>query len=331
MRSPRTPRANVPRYPGSTSRGCVTREYELVDLPDPPRPFPHDLRLELAVPVPRHRDRDPPVGRGHRFRRRPGTGITGSGAGRVITTVAEMVGHLSLQSTPQDGLGHLVEQSVDPSDRGTGGLRVSEQRVDRRRGKSIGEPASRSGLDRLGVVLWHVGVLPDRHVDHNGRSWSTRGLHTCRDTPPATAPAGQARQGELFAAYRYHAVFTDNAEAMLAAEATHRAHAIVEQVIAELKNGPLAHLPSGVFTANAAWLTCAAIAHNLTRAAGVLAGGRHTRARTATLRAQLIITPARVAHSAHHQTLHLPRDWPWEPELDELLRQALHDPVPTAA
>jgi hypothetical protein len=70
---------------------------------------------------------------------------------------------------------------------------------------------------------------------------------------PATAPAGQAaKQGELFTVYRYHAVFTDSAEPMLAAEATHRDHAIVEQVIAELKNGPLAHLPSGVFTDNAA-------------------------------------------------------------------------------
>ncbi len=148
---------------------------------------------------------------------------------------------------------------------------------------------------------------------------------------PATAPAGQGRQQELFAAYRYHAVFTDSSQAMLGAEATHRDHAIVEQVIAELKNGPLAHLPSGVFTANAAWLSCAAIAHNLTRAAGVLAGARHTRARTATLRAQLITTPARVAHSAHRQALHLPRDWPWEPGLDELFRRALHDPLPTPA
>jgi len=78
-----------------------------------------------------------------------------------------------------------VEQSVDIIDRGVGGFRVSEQRINRRRGKSISEPASRSGLGRLGVVLWHVGVLPDRHVDHNGRSWSTRGLHTCRDTPGA--------------------------------------------------------------------------------------------------------------------------------------------------
>jgi DDE family transposase len=146
---------------------------------------------------------------------------------------------------------------------------------------------------------------------------------------PATAPAG--KQGELFAVYRYHAVFTDSPEPMLAAEATHRDHAIIEQVIAELKNGPLAHLPSGRFAANAAWLACTAIAHNLTRAAATLAGGRHTRTRTGTIRAQLIHTPARIAHSAHRQILHLPRDWPWEPGLDELFRRALHDPLPTAA
>ncbi|MPZ73552.1 MAG: hypothetical protein GEU74_10030 [Nitriliruptorales bacterium] len=57
---------------------------------------------------------------------------------------------------------------------------------------------------------------------------------------PKTVPAGQS---QMFAVYRYHAVFTDSAEPMLAAEATHRDHAIIEQVIAELKNGALAHLP----------------------------------------------------------------------------------------
>ena len=87
-------------------------------------------------------------------------------------------------------------------------------------------------------------------------------MRRVRRLNPATASAGQTgKQGELFAVYRYHPVFTDSAEPMLAAEATHRDHAIVEQVIAELNNGPLAHLPSGVFTANAAWLVCAAIAH----------------------------------------------------------------------
>src|SRR3954466_7242128 len=74
---------------------------------------------------------------------------------------------------------------------------------------------------------------------------------------PASVPAGQS---ELFATYRHHAVFTDSPQPMLAAETTHRAHAIVEQVIADLKNGPLAHLPSGRFAANSAWTVLAAIA-----------------------------------------------------------------------
>jgi hypothetical protein len=59
--------------------------------------------------------------------------------------------------------------------------------------------------------------------------------------------ANPAHQSELFTVYRYHAVFTNSPAPMLAAEKAHRGHAIVEQVIADLKNGPLAHLPSGSF------------------------------------------------------------------------------------
>ena len=145
---------------------------------------------------------------------------------------------------------------------------------------------------------------------------------------PTTVPGGQS---EMFAVYRYHAIFTDSPEPMLAAEATHRDHAIIEQVIADLKDSALAHLPSGVFTANAAWLACAAIAHNLTRAAGVLASTFHARARTGTIRAQLIGVPARLARSAHRLVLHLSQRWPWQDGLDELFRHALYDPLPTTA
>jgi hypothetical protein len=143
---------------------------------------------------------------------------------------------------------------------------------------------------------------------------------------PKAVPAGQS---EMFAVYRYHAIFTDSPEPMLAAEATHRDHAIIEQVIADLKDSALAHLPSGVFTANAAWLVCATIAHNLTRAGGALASTFHARARTGTIRAQLINTPGRTARSAHQLVLHLPQHWPWQDGLDELFRRALHDPLPT--
>ena len=81
-------------------------------------------------------------------------------------------------------------------------------------------------------------------------------------------PKAAAGQGELFTAWRYHAVFTDSPFAMLQAEEHHRDHAQVEQVFADLTDGPLAHLPSGSFPANAAWLALAAISHNLLRAAG---------------------------------------------------------------
>jgi hypothetical protein len=120
---------------------------------------------------------------------------------------------------------------------------------------------------------------------------------------PKSAPPGQ---DELFAVYRHHAVFTNSTEPMLLTESHHRDHAIVEQVIADLKSSAMAHFPSARMTANAAWLTCAVIAYNLARAAGVLAGGKLRKARTSTIRAALINIPARLAFSALTYTLHLP-------------------------
>lgn len=132
---------------------------------------------------------------------------------------------------------------------------------------------------------------------------------------PASVPDGQ---GELFTAHRHHAVFTDSPQPMLEAEITHRQHAIIEQVNADLKAGPLAHLPSGKFAANSAWLVLATIAFNLTRAAGALASTFHAKATTGTIRAQLIAVPARIARSARRLRLHLPRDWPWEQAWSQL-------------
>jgi hypothetical protein len=136
-------------------------------------------------------------------------------------------------------------------------------------------------------------------------------------------------QSELFTAYRYHAVFTNSPAPMLAAESAHRAHAIVEQVIADLKTGPLAHLPSGKFMANSAWLVCTAMAFNLTRAAGTLASTLHAKATTGTIRAQLINVPARLARSARRLTLHLPNSWPWETAWQQLLDGSLRGPPRT--
>jgi hypothetical protein len=121
-----------------------------------------------------------------------------------------------------------------------------------------------------------------------------------------------AGQDELFTAWRHHAVFVTSRFEMLQAEGQHRDHAVVEQVIADAAAGALAHLPSGVFNANAAWAVLWAISHNLTRAAGILASRFHARATTATIRAHLINVPARIARGARRVTLHLPEHWPWQ-------------------
>ena len=94
-------------------------------------------------------------------------------------------------------------------------------------------------------------------------------MRRVRDANPDHVIANE--QGELFRIWRHHAVFTDSPLPMLDAEADHRRHAVIEQVIADLKAGPLAHLPSGNFMANSAWLVLAVIAFNLLRAAGALA------------------------------------------------------------
>ncbi|MER6723887.1 IS1380 family transposase, partial [Streptomyces halstedii] len=125
-------------------------------------------------------------------------------------------------------------------------------------------------------------------------------------------PATVGEQGELFPVWRYHPFFTDNPDQTLQAEREHRHHAVVEQVIADSKASALAHLPSGKFHANAAWLILWAMAYNLLRAAGALASAFHARATTVTLRAHLVHVPARIARSARRLTLHLPQRWPWQ-------------------
>jgi hypothetical protein len=140
-----------------------------------------------------------------------------------------------------------------------------------------------------------------------------------------------AGQDELFDVWRYHAVFTDSPFVMLQAEAQHRDHAIIEQVLADWTSGPLAHLPSGSFPANAAWLTLAAISHNLLRAAGALASLACAKARGATLRRDLIDIAARTArHGRGHITLHLPEGWHRQTEWMNLLQAATGPPAHSA-
>ena len=131
----------------------------------------------------------------------------------------------------------------------------------------------------------------------------------------------------LFPVWRYHPFFTDSTEPVTAADITHRRHAIIETVFADLIDGPLAHMPSGRFGANSAWILCAAIAHNLLRAAATLAGAaarRHARGHPA---AQIVNIPARLARPQRRPVLHLPSHWPWQNAWLQLWRNTIgHSP-----
>jgi hypothetical protein len=134
-------------------------------------------------------------------------------------------------------------------------------------------------------------------------------------------------QDELFTVWRYHAIVTDSPFQTLQAEEQHRDHAVVEQVLADWTDGPMAHMPSGSFPANAAWLALAAISHNLLRAAGSLASLAYARARGATLRRDLIDVAARTArHGRGEITLHLPEAWHRQAEWMNLFEAACGPP-----
>jgi DDE family transposase len=194
------------------------------------------------------------------------------------------------------------------------------------------DPKVKAAIATIPDQAWTPIEYTDAVFDEDSGSWISRaevaevpfvafssrpkaeqlaGRLVVRRIPDLNRPAHPA-QASLFELWRHHALFTTSSLDTVSADKTHRHHAIVEQVIADLKTSALAHLPSGRFAANSAWLVCAVIAYNLTRAAGALLSGRLARATTPTLRRTLISIPARLASSARRLTLHLPRHWPAE-------------------
>ncbi len=153
--------------------------------------------------------------------------------------------------------------------------------------EAAGVWVSRAEVTEIGFTAFAA----QRKADH------VQGRLVVRRIPDLNAEKNRAAgQDTLFDTWRFHAFFTTADPAVLdtvAADKTHRGHAVIEQVHADLKNSALAHLPSGVFTANAAWLVLAVIAFNLTRVAGALTGTDLARATTATLRRKLVHVPAR--------------------------------------
>lgn len=137
-------------------------------------------------------------------------------------------------------------------------------------------------------------------------------------------------QGQLFATWRYHAFVTNLAGSAWSLDQQHRAHAVVELSIRDLKAGPLAHLPSGSFHANGAWLQCAVLAHNLLRWTATLGAISTDELIVAkTVRRRFLNVPARLVNRSGRPTLRLPARWPWaEPFTTALDALRALPPVP---
>jgi hypothetical protein len=126
-------------------------------------------------------------------------------------------------------------------------------------------------------------------------------------------------QAELWPDWRHFAFITNREEDIALVEAEHREHAVVEQVIADLKDQALAHFPSGQFNANGAWAVLACLAHNLLRWTQLLGLSDTTVRAARTLRRRLIGLPGRLTCHARGWTLHLPARWPWRDAFAEAL------------
>lgn len=178
-----------------------------------------------------------------------------------------------------------------------------------------------------------VAEVPFTAFSSKSEDQQVTGRLIVRRVPEKNTAKLAAGQDTIFDVYRHHGFFTTISPEVLdtaAADRAHRGHAVIEQVNAELKAGPVAHMPSGKFQANAAWLVTAVIAHNLTRAAAALVGGALARARALTIRNRIISIPARLAHRARRLILHLPTGWKWVKAFGKLWTAAL-GPPPAAA
>jgi len=137
-------------------------------------------------------------------------------------------------------------------------------------------------------------------------------------------------QQQLLPDWRHHAFVTDRTGSAVELDADHRAHAVVELAIRDLKHGSgLNHCPSGKFNANAAWLVGAALAHNLARWTASIGLGAAGPVIAKTLRRRYPTIPGRLTRSARRATLHLPARWPWADQFQAALARLRAIPAPT--
>ena len=192
-------------------------------------------------------------------------------------------------------------------------------------------PAIDRAIAAIGEQEWEpIGYTDDGEAQvaettlTSGRRPKDKPERTVRLVVRRTRLAGE--QADLFPDWRHHAFVTDISQDETdtkAADTAYRSHARVELAIKDLKAGGLAHSPSASFNANAAWLACAALAHNIARWTARI-GQVHDPAKltvAATLAKRLLAMPGRLVNRNGRPTLRLPAQWPWAAQFTAALRR----------
>jgi hypothetical protein len=196
-------------------------------------------------------------------------------------------------------------------------------------------PRLRVSIDAIDEAAWcpitypaggEAAVAETTYVA--GRRGDQRALRLVVRRTRLTDPA----QGSLWPDWRYHAFVTSLDTPLVEADQFHRDHATIELAIRDLKDGAgLEHCPSGHFFANAAWLACAVLAHNLWRWTTELGDLRpdHKLTVARTVRTRLCVLPGRLVNRAGRWILRLPARWPWAQQfLAALARLRALPPIP---
>ena len=185
---------------------------------------------------------------------------------------------------PAQGIGEHAEGDdalLRRADRPRRARRRDRRQAAARRLAGSGTPRCSSGSSRPGWqysigVRMHQAASRGRRGDRRGRLADDHDYPNDGEAQIAETAYGGRRlivrrtrllgaQAELWPDWRHFAFLTNRTDEIALVEAEHRDHAVVEQVIADLKDQALAHFPSGDFNANGAWTVLAALAHNLLR------------------------------------------------------------------
>ena len=181
----------------------------------------------------------------------------------------------------------------------------------------------RAAVDQIAEDAWQTIAYPDE-----GEAQIAETVYGGRRLVVRRTRLTGAKQAELWPDWRHFCFLTNRTEAVVLVEAEHRDHAVVEQVISDLKDQALAHFPSGEFNANGAWTVLAALAHNLLRWTQLLGLPDTTIRAARTLRRRLLQIPGRLTSHARGWTLHLPARWPWHGDYIAALNRIRALPAP---